>query len=280
MESFEVIKATGEREKFKLSKLKRSLSNAGARPPAIKSVISSLEERGLFRDGITTKKIYREAYRLIKKNSKRVAGRYKLKEALLELGPSGYPFEVLVSEVFKRLGYTTQVGKPVNGKCVSHEIDIITQDDQEVFMMECKFHNRQTHQCNVTIPLYVQSRFIDVAETWKDHSDLGSKKAFGYVVTNTRFSQDAIDYAECENLKLLSWDYPKDQGLKILLGKTQIHPITVLSSLTKKEKETLLKNDLVHCRQLLDNEKLLHELHFNHTKISNILSEAEDLCSN
>lgn len=279
MEPFEVIKATGEREKFKLSKLKRSLSNAGAQPPAIKSVISSLEEKGLFRDGITTKKIYREAYRLIKKNSKRVAGRYKLKEALLELGPSGYPFEILVAEVFKLLGYSTQVGETVNGKCVSHEIDIIAQDDQEVFMMECKFHNRQAHQCNVTIPLYVQSRYRDVAESWKKHSDLRGKKAFGYVVTNTRFSQDAIDYAECENLKLLSWDYPKDQGLKVLLEKTQIHPITVLSSLTKKEKETLLNNDLVHCRQLLDNEKLLQELHFNHAKISNILKEAKSLCS-
>lgn len=280
MNSFEVIKATGEREKFKLSKLKRSLSNAGAQPPAIKSVINNLEENGLFRDGITTKEIYREAYRLIKKNSKRVAGRYKLKEALMELGPSGYPFENLISEIFKQLGYTTQVGKIIQGKCVSHEIDVIANDKHEVFLMECKFHNRQTHFCNVTIPLYVQSRFQDIVENRESVSELENKKAFGYLVTNTRFTEDAIEYAECRNMKLLSWDYPQDQGLKSLLDETNIHPITSLSNLTKKEAEILLDHQVVHCQQLLDNPILLDEIRFNHVKKQNVLSEAEDLCSN
>ncbi len=279
MESFEVIKATGEREQFKLSKLKRSLSNAGAQPPVIKIVINTLEEGGYFRDGITTKEIYREAYRLLKKNSKWVAGRYKLKEALLELGPSGYPFEVLISEIFKKLGYKTEIGKIVRGKCVSHEVDVIAQDENEVLMMECKFHNRKDHHCNVTIPLYVHSRYKDVADTWNSDPILKSKYSFGYIATNTRFTQDAIEYADCMNLKLLSWDHPKDQGLRVLIQKTQIHPITVLSSLTKKEKELLLGQKIVHCQQLLDNKEILKQLQFNHVKKSSVLKESEDLCS-
>lgn len=280
MESFEVVKATGEREKFKLSKLKRSLTNAGAQPPAIKSVIDHLEENGFFRDGITTQKIYREAYRLIKKRSKRVAGHYKLKEALLELGPSGYPFEQLISEVFSALGYQTQVGKIVQGTCVSHEIDVIAQDEKEIFMMECKFHNRQQHHCNVTIPLYVSARYQDVAEAWKSDTSLQHKKSHGYLVTNTRFTSDAIEYAECRDMKLLSWDYPENQGLRSLLTNTNIHPITALSSLTKKEKKMLLDHHIVHCKQLLGSPGVLEQLRFNHVKRKNILSEAEELCSN
>lgn len=279
MHSFEVIKATGEREKFKLNKLKRSLSNAGAEPHVIKMVIEYLDENGFFKDGTTTQKIYKEAYRLIKTKSKRVASRYKLKESLLELGPSGYPFEVLISEMFKQLGYKTQVGNVIQGKCVSHEIDVIAQDQDEVLIMECKFHNRQGHHCNVTIPLYVQARFQDVAEESKKHPDLGSKDHVGYVVTNTRFTSDAIQYAKCMGLKLLSWDHPEKQGLKTMMEEAQIHPITVLSSLTKKEKKLMLDKNIVHCQQLLDNEGVLKELSFNHSKITKVLDESEELCS-
>ncbi|WP_428235586.1 restriction endonuclease [Gracilimonas sp.] len=279
MKSFDVIKSTGEREKFKLSKLKQSLGNAGAQPPVIKAVVNHLEETGYFRDDITTKEIYREAYRLLKKNSKRVARRYKLKESLLELGPSGYPFEVLISEVFRSLGYKTEVGETVQGKCVSHEIDVIAQDEQEVFMMECKFHNRKDHHCNVTIPLYVQSRFLDVLETWKTDSNLKNKKPCGYIVTNTRFTQDAIDYAACSGMKLLSWNYPKGQGLRSLIEETQIHPITALLSLTRKEKQSLLNEDIVHCKQLLDQQEVLNQLRFNHSKTSKIIKEAEEVCT-
>lgn len=276
MQSFEVVKATGEREKFKLSKLKRSLTNAGAQPPVIKAVINNLEEHGYFRDGVTTKKIYNEAYRLLKRKSNRVAGRYKLKESLLELGPSGYPFEILISEVFKALGYKTVVGKIVQGKCVSHEIDVIAQDGQEVLVMECKFHNRKDHHCNVTIPLYVQSRFLDVAENRESSLEAKDKNLLGYVVTNTRFTTDAIDYAACKNLKLLSWNYPEQRGLRTLLEETNIHPITALSGLTKKEKKALLDKKIVHCQQLLDQESVLEELRFSHVKKTNILKEAKE----
>ncbi|HET8866186.1 MAG TPA: restriction endonuclease [Gracilimonas sp.] len=277
MNSFEVVKATGEREKFKLSKLKRSLSNAGAQPVVINTVINHLDENGYFRDGISTKKIYREAYRVLKQSSKRVAGRYKLKEALLEMGPSGYPFEMLIAEVFNRLGYSTQIGTVVQGHCVSHEIDVIAESEQDVFVAECKFHNRQTRHCNVTIPLYVQSRFEDVKHRWNSEKKYHSKTKYGYLITNTRFTDDAITYAECKGMKLLSWDYPEAQGLRVLLEKTQIHPITVLSSLTKKEKSELLKRDIIHCQQIFDEPNIIDPFRFNHAKKSNILSEVDSL---
>ena len=277
MESFEVIKANGEREKFKLHKLRRSLTNAGAGNPVITSVIKSLEENGFFRDGITTQKIYREAYRLLKKRSHPVARRYKLKEALFELGPTGYPFEILIAELFKKLGYETKVGSIVQGKCISHEIDVIASDEHLVFMVECKFHNRKDHNSSVTTPLYIQSRFMDVKETWKSAPEYQQKKPVGYIVTNTRFTGDALEYAQCVGLKLLSWDYPTKEGLKDLIERTDIHPVTILNSLTKKEKQTLLNADIVHCGQLLKNPKKLEELHFNHSKKNKILQEAEEL---
>ncbi|MEX0844616.1 MAG: restriction endonuclease [Balneolaceae bacterium] len=277
MNSFEVIKANGDRETFKLSKLRQSLTNAGAQPPVIKDVINNLEEEGYFIDGITTKKIYKAAYDLLRDKSDHVAGRYKLKEALFELGPSGFPFELLVSEIFNRLGYKTKVGEIVQGKCVSHEIDVIAEDDDSVYMIECKFHNRQSHKSTVTTPLYIHSRFLDVHENWKTQPHYQDKTSYGYVVTNTRFTSDALDYAQCVNLKLLSWDYPLNTGLKHLIERTKLHPITSLSSLTKKEKQLLLDNKIIHCKQILDNQDILKKLHLSNVKRTRITSEATSL---
>ncbi|MDR9414653.1 MAG: restriction endonuclease [Gracilimonas sp.] len=279
MHSFEVVKATGGREKFKLHKLKQSLRSAGAEPHIIKMVISHLAENNFFRDGTTTKKIYTEAYRFIKKKSKKVASRYKLKESLLEMGPSGYPFEVLISEMFKALDYQTTVGRIVEGKCLSHEVDVIAQDAHSIIMIECKFHNRQDHHSNVTIPLYVHARFQDIAEEWNKIEQLRSKKKKCYVITNTRFTEDAIQYANCKDMVLISWDYPAGQGLKNLLEETQIYPITSISCLSKNEKKQILDKNIVHCQQLIKNEAVLREQDLNNVKIAKVLKEAADICS-
>lgn len=277
MNSFEVIKATGETEPFELSKLKRSLSDAGAQTVIINSVINDLEEGGFLVDGNSTKKVYREAYRLLKQKSVRIAGRYKLKEALLELGPSGYAFEILISELFKTLGYKTHVGRVVKGLCISHEIDVVANNDSEQLMLECKFHNRQKHHCNVTIPLYVRSRFVDIASAWNKQPELKDRKHSGWVVTNTRFTTDATEYAACVDLKLLSWNFPEDNGLKDLVSRAGLHPITCLSVLNKSEKQLLLKNDIVLARQVYEDTHVLTRLGFDKKKAERIVQEAVEI---
>jgi hypothetical protein len=38
----------------------------------------------------------------------------------------------------------------------------------------------------------------------------------GWLVTNTRFTGDAIQYGNCAGLKLIGWDYPAEGSLKDL----------------------------------------------------------------
>ncbi|MFN1834980.1 restriction endonuclease [Balneola sp. MJW-20] len=276
MKSFDVIKATGEKERFDLSKLKRSMSNAGADDKTVRKVVRALEPK--FHDGITTKELYREAYKLLSHFSEYSAGRYKLKEAILELGPSGYPFEEFIGELLRRHGYNTQVGVITPGKCISHEIDVIADNDSHRYMIECKFHNRQNHHCAVSITLYIQARFEDVKYRWEEDA-ARNKEYIGWLVTNTRFTSEAIKYGECMGLKLLSWSYPEGKALKDLITEVNLHPVTCLRNLTKNEKHQLLKHDIVFCQQLLEKREILDLLRFNHNKKSLILNEAENICT-
>ncbi|MEO9885770.1 MAG: restriction endonuclease [Balneola sp.] len=277
MTTITIIKASGEQEAFSESKLRHSLSSSGADKQIIDHILRSINE--MLYEGISTQKIYKEAFRLLKNRSHRSAAHYKLKEALLELGPTGYPFEKFVGELLSVLGYKTEVGVIVEGDCVSHEIDVIAEKDNEHFMIECKFHNRKGHTCNVKIPLYIQSRFKDVEKKWSKQPDHLHKDHRGWVVTNTRFTEDALQYGTCTGLKMLSWDYPKKEGLKDLIQKVNLHPVTSLLTLTKHEKQQLLERDIIFCMQLCEDEKILDPLGLGSHKRRQILKEAQDICS-
>lgn len=216
---------------------------------------------------------------MLKEHSDKYAGRYKLKEALFELGPTGYPFEKFTAELLNRLGYSTQVGQIVEGNCVEHEIDIIAEKEAEYFIIECKFHNRKDYKCDVKVPLYIQSRFLDVKQKWSSRSAHKDKKHYGWVVTNTRFTDDATQYANCIGLKLLSWDYPKNKGLKDLIGRVNLHPITCLSTLDDEDKKKLLEDDVVFCTQLCEDSESLTNIGMDNRTKNNVLKEAGEICN-
>ncbi|MEX0638930.1 MAG: restriction endonuclease, partial [Balneolaceae bacterium] len=272
-----VTKASGEKQVYDASKLRKSLANAGAQKEVIQEISKSVEEM-LF-EGISTKKIYKEAFRLLKSASQKSAITYKLKEAILELGPTGFPFEKFVAELLNRMGYQTEVGVFVKGECVTHEIDVLASKDSEHFMIECKFHNRKENTCNVKVPLYIQSRFLDVKKSWTSLPGHQYKAHTGWIVTNTRFTSDAEQYGECVGLKLLSWDYPANNGLKDLITRVGLHPITSLSSLNKQEKEILLAMDVIFCTQLYENPDHLNKIGMDSRKAAKVRQEVSAICN-
>ncbi len=277
MDTINVTKASGEQEPYDESKLRNSLANAGADEQIIHHIVDAI--RDILHNGISTQKIYREAFCLLRQHSNRTAGRYKLKEALFELGPTGYPFERFTAELLGRLGYGTQVGQVVKGNCVSHEIDVIAEKDHEYYFVECKFHNRKDHKCNVKVPLYVQARFEDVERRWRHLPEYKGKELHGWVITNTRFTEDARQYGECIGLNLLSWDYPETEGLKDLIGRVNLHPITCLSSLDKGQKKQLLQNNIVFCQQIAEEDQLLTKMGLDNGGKNRVLKEAGEISS-
>jgi Holliday junction resolvase-like predicted endonuclease len=277
MASVHVTKYSGETEIYDESKLRRSLKSAGADPVLIDHIAEKIQN--ILHDGISTQKIYREAFRLLKSESQRTAGRYKLKEALFELGPSGFPFERFIAELLNRLGYQTEVGVTVRGDCVSHEIDVIAQKDNSYLLVECKFHNRNDNRCNVKVPLYIQSRFQDVKRNWSSLPGHKNKTHKGWVVTNTRFTSDAEKYGTCVGLELLSWDFPRNNGIKDLVTQLNLHPVTCLSTLSKEEKVLLLKHNIIFCRQICEDKNQMKWAGINPRNVNRIAKEAEEICN-
>ena len=257
-ENIIITKSSGDRVKFSLNKLRSSLKRTGADKETIDQIIDKVRDE--LYQGISTKEIYNRAFALLKKKKSHFASKYKLKKAIYELGPTGFPFERFVGALLKYSGYKVSIGEVLQGKCVTHEIDVVAHKDNETTIIECKFHGEQGINCNVKIPLYINSRYQDVKAHWNTNSKNGTILNQGWVVTNTRFSEDAIQYSKCCGLYLLSWDYPENDGLKDRIDRLGLYPITVSTLLSNREKQFLLSRNVVLCRELIHDKFYLDHL--------------------
>ena len=266
-----VMKASGEMEAFQSVKLLQSLTRAGADERMAHQILKEVEA-SLY-DGVSTRKIYMRALGLLKQRQRDSAGRYRIKDAIMELGNSGRPFEIFVGELFKKKGYRVETGVVVQGKSISHEMDVIATNNTEQHLVECKYSQIQGNYVSIQVPLYVHSRVNDIIALRTEQSDYKGLSFTGWVATNTRFSPDSVTYANDYGLKLLSWNYPSGESLREIIEKDRIFPITVLSTVSDKEKERILELGAVTCGQLLDSIAILDNLNISQTKIARIKAE-------
>lgn len=272
-----VLKSSGELAPFDESKLKKSLQKSGASQATSEKIISEIQN-GLY-EGISTYKIYHKAFDLLRAESKPAAAKYKLKNAIMELGPSGYPFEKYFAELLGAQGYKVKTNLVLDGKCVTHEVDVQAEAEDIIHFIECKFHNSRGYITDVKIPLYIHSRFIDLRDKQSMLPQNNNKHFKGWVVTNTKFSTDAIQYGQCAGLELIAWDFPEGKGIRDMIEKTGLHPITCLTSLTNNEKQTLLNEKVIVCKDLIKNASVLENMGVKPNRLKNILAEAGELCS-
>lgn len=271
-----VVKYSGDTVDFNSNKLLKSLLKAGANPEQAQHIISTISAQ-LF-DGMATKQIYKMAFALLKKNSNAHAARYNLREAIRMLGPAGFYFEKYIARLFESEGYKTKTNLVLQGKCVTHEIDALIQKDSEMGMVECKFHAGREVASDVKVPMYILSRFNDLKT--KSHSFFDSKSPLTscWIVTNNRFTADAITFANCSGLQLLSWNYPENNCLKSKTDQNKLYPITCLTTLSLAEKEHLLQEELLLVKDILVQSSVLNTIGLSPNRIQNVLKEARELC--
>jgi hypothetical protein len=270
-----IQKASGELVPFSPEKLAGSLTRVGASDDLIQLVVNDIES--WLTEGVHTRKIYARAFSLLRKFKRSAAARYSLKKAIMELGPSGYPFERFIGAVFQAQGFNVEVGQEVEGMCVKHEVDVIATNHHHQHLVECKFYNSPGKYASVQVPLYIRSRVNDIVMKRQSQPQYDGFEFHGWVATNTRFTSDALAFGQCSGLNLLSWDYPEEMNLKNLVETKHLFPVTVLTILSKSEKQKLLSDGIVLCQQLASNPNLLAELQLNAAKISRVLKEMKDL---
>lgn len=280
MLGIQVLKSNGVLELFDEQKLIHSLQKSGASDEEIESTVTTVKSK--LKPGISTGELYALAYKTLnnqKKNSPS-AIRYALKKSVMNLGPTGFPFERFIARIFQELGYTCEIGVMVQGKCIEHEIDIFAYNETEAICIEAKFHNEPHLKSDTKVALYVKARFDDlVGQTIHMHQKEHTIHK-GMLITNTTFTDTAHNYARCVGtFELLSWTKPREKNLLHFIETLNLYPVTVVPELTKKEIDFLINQDVLTCFDLKKNPNILDQVHIKPKRKEIIIKTLNSICN-
>ncbi|MBC7982187.1 ATPase, partial [Candidatus Parcubacteria bacterium] len=288
----QIRKANGTIEEFDEKKLIKAISQTGAKIDVAYEICQYVKDKchQSYKDEpIRTDYIYRLAFKHLKNVSKASALKFSLKRSMLEIGPSGFPFEKFLAEIWKREGYSAITGQMVYGGCVSHEVDVIAWKEDELVMVEAKFHSDAGSRTDLKNALYVKARYDDIDQnefaigsfdakaTQGLPEKMAKKLTEGWLITNTYFSDTAITYANCNNLKLMSFDYPDGGALQDKIIEYSLYPITCLTTINHEEKNKLIQKDIILCQTLHNQSHVLTEIGIDKDRMYLILEEVSTL---
>ena len=275
--STNIIKADGTKESFDPNKLLESLHRARASKAVSEDIVESIKKE--VREGMTTSQIYERAFDLLNNRSKKTAMKYSIRRSVLNLGPTGFPFEKYVAELFKAKGYETRTGQILQGKCLEHEVDMVAWKGDELIVAEIKFHNDLSAKSDTKVALYVKARFDDLkSENFRiAGADRKIKRAI--LITNTKFTNNSKKYVECVGtFEMISWDYPRKDNLFDMIEETQLYPVTTINILSKKNQQDLLKAGIVNCVSLKEKRSAMKAVGIPEERINEIVENIDNLC--
>lgn len=242
MDKFYVVKKSGEREEYDEEKVRRSMNRVGVSDDLKPEVLSHIKEK-FEKNEMSTDDVFHHIMEFLEPRDRKSSLRFNLRQAIFELGPTGFPFEKYLAKIFESMGYKVTTNLIMNGDCVRHEIDLLLEKNGHREIVEVKFHNHHVVKTDVQTALYTYARFLDVKEKNKIDNV--------WLVTNTKLTQDAITYANCKGMVAIAWNYPEHGNLQDLVEEPQMYPITLLTSLSEQEKKRLIEKNIVFCTDLL-----------------------------
>jgi Holliday junction resolvase-like predicted endonuclease len=235
-----VKKAAGDIEPFSKKKLARFLRRIQVPTNQIDPIVNEVQMAAgeeIFTNQIAllvTNKLLRL------ENGETYAARYNLKRAIRHMGPAGHIFEKYVGKLFEADGYKVQVAIVVQGECVEHEIDVFAEKDNELHIVEAKFHNQEGTRSEVTTALYVYARFLDVAKRFMrpGHTE------HVWIATNTKLTTTAFKYASCKGINVLSIEQPHSNSIMDQVIRDGFFPISSID-LLHRHWEALYQEDII-----------------------------------
>lgn len=277
MKKIYVINKLGEKELFSKAKVYNSARKVGASKKLAEEIATTIRKEVY--PGMTTFEIFDRVEDILEKKYPRGGIRFRLKEAIRALGPSGFPFEKYIAGVLQELGFTVELNQFIEGSCVTHEVDIVAKEKKYCLIGECKYHILPGKKADLGIGLHHYARYLDIELGDYCKKKLKNLKPRPIIITNNKFTKKLLKYAECVGLDLLGWKYPRGTGLEYIIETEKFYPITILPSFKDELLETFSKEKIMLAQDLLkiDPAKYAKKLKVSKEKISALKKEAEIL---
>ncbi|MBI4138481.1 MAG: restriction endonuclease [Candidatus Wildermuthbacteria bacterium] len=273
-----IVKASGEREAYSREKFCDSLKNTGVSEDLVNRVCLVVEKQ--VKEGMTTEEIFQKTAAALSKESPALAARYSLKRGIMDLGPSGFLFEQYIAAVLREYGYQTNTNQIIRGACVSHEIDIEVRAKDAHYFVEAKYHNSRGVVSDIQVVMYMHARLLDITEYHEKIERDAPVSHRAWLITNTRFTEKAIAYAKCKNIRITGWRYPRAEGLERLIEAKGLYPVTLLPGVNQYAKDQFAKRGIYFAKDLINfsPENFQHLFGIYQRAAKQIQQQAKELC--
>jgi len=277
MKKIFIINKRGEKEIFSKNKVYNSARRVGASKQLAEEIAMTIRKEVY--PEMTTDEIFDRVEEILEKEYPKGGIRFRLKESMMSLGPSGFPFEKYIGGIFQELGFEVDLNQYIKGSCVTHEVDVLAKEKKYCLIGECKYHTVPGGRVDLRIGLHHYARYLDIQVGNYFKKKLKNLKPRPIIITNSKFTSKLLKYAECVGLDLLGWKYPRGTGLEYIIETEKFYPITILPSFKDGLLEVFAQQGLMLAQDLLniDPEKHFKRLGIPKNKISALRKEAEIL---
>ncbi|MEM2922060.1 MAG: restriction endonuclease, partial [Candidatus Bathyarchaeia archaeon] len=239
--------ADGSLEPYDRSKVVSTCLKLGADYALASEVADRVEER--LYEGIPTERILRMVKTYLGQLRPRLLERTDLKEAL-SLLRSKPDWERFVQLLYVELGYKVDPNPVLRGLCVTCELDAIAKRGSDRILVEAKHHLDPHARVDLGVCREVRAVIEDLSDGYL--RGYNSEQFTGaVVVSNARFTEQALQYARCRGIECLGWNVPKGGGINSLIEQRQLYPLTMLRELDSETKEALGNVGIVLIKQLV-----------------------------
>ena len=242
-----VTKANGSRQLFNKEKAIKTCLKMGASRQVAYEVAEKVENR--LYDGITTIMIHRMIIKFLGKYKPEVRHLFDLRKGISLMNPKP-EFELFVQTLLMHNGFEVKPNQVLRGKCVEHEVDAIARKEGVTFFVEAKHHFSYHSLTGLDESRIARAILEDVTEgVMLDATEGKIDRAM--IVTNTKYSDHALQYGSCRNILQIGWSSPENLGLQNMIEKKRLYPLSCLRDLRVEIRLKIVESGIVLISQLL-----------------------------
>jgi hypothetical protein len=268
-----VTKADGSKQPFDREKIVQTCQRMGANFEVASQIATKIETS--IHEGISTKAILQKIFDLMREQNSAVKHVFDLREGL-SLMVSKPEFEVFVRVLLLHGGFQVKPNAVLRGLCGEHEVDAIATKNGEVYIVEAKHHSTYHALTGLDESRIARAILEDLTDGYaKGITDFKVDRAI--IVTNTRYSEHALQYGSCRGILQIGWDSPEGLGIREIVGKYRLYPLSCLRGVSTETRLRLVESGIVLIKQLLeqDSRYLERKLGLSRSKVTFLMEKAK-----
>jgi HJR/Mrr/RecB family endonuclease len=208
-------------------------------------------ERRLY-ENISTQIILELIFQLMNEYKPAVGYLFDLRKGISLMEPKP-EFETFVRVLLSHSGFEVTPNQILRGKCGEHEVDGIAKKDGVTYFVEAKHHLSYHALTGLDESRIAQAVLEDATDGFMlGITELKIDRAM--IVTNTKYSEHAIQYGTCKSILQIGWISPQYLGIKDMVEKSKLYPLSCLRGLSGETRIKLVNSGIVLIKQLLNQD--------------------------